>query len=521
MSDQRPNILLMMTDTQNRPMLGCYAGKDMGTPHLDGLAADGVRFDRGYTTCPLCTPARAGLFTGMMPSRAGAYTNSLPLGANILTMGQRLQSVGYRTAYMGKWHLDGHDYFGNGECPPGWEEAYWYDGKRYMLELSQEDAVAWRRELHDFSKLEARDIRSEFTWAHRISHRAERFLSENDGSRPWLLVCSYDEPHHPWTCPKEYVHAAKDFVVSLGSSGRDTLENKPAHQREWREKGLGVWQRHGKGATVDTWSFPFMLGCNSYVDAQMGRVIAAARASAKATGRATWIFYTADHGDHHGSHGLFNKGPTGYEFNVGIPFIVVPPEGAITVHDGPAHGRVQQTAVSHLDILPTMLELAGLPVPATLDGTSLLPLLGHQRREDRAVVTEYTRYELGHDGFGGLEPLRMYLRWPWKLVINLHQTDELYNLAEDPDEMVNRIGDASCAAERDRLHDELIDWMYAHVDPARGRPWECRPWHDASRPNWHMPLRPVRDDGVMAPYLDYDTGLPTEGARHQYSDKKA
>ena len=95
-----------MTDTQPVPFLGCYSGQDVRTPNLDRMAEEGIRFASAYTSCPLCTPARAGLFTGMMPGRAGAYTNSQPLGENILTMGQRLQSAGYRTAFIGKWHLD-------------------------------------------------------------------------------------------------------------------------------------------------------------------------------------------------------------------------------------------------------------------------------------------------------------------------------------------------------------------------------------------------------------------------------
>ncbi len=506
----RPNIVLIMTDTQPTAFVGCYSGQDVRTPHLDNLAADGVRFDRAYTSCPLCTPARAGLFTGMTPSRAGAYTNSQPLGESVLSMGQRFQAAGYRTAFIGKWHLDAHDYFGNGKCPPGWEDGYWYDGKRYLLDLSPQEVDRWRNGVMGFKDLKENDIKSEFTWAHRIGDRAERFLDEHKQKRPFLMVTSFDEPHHPYTCPFEYVQQFKGFGLEIGPSAYDDLEGKPEHQRNWSKSWMGVPNPTG------TYNNSLMLGCNSYVDSQIGRVISAAREWSKANGRPTCIVYASDHGDHIGSHRMNNKGPTGYENNVRIPLIVLAP-------DGKGAGTAQPSVVSHLDIMPTLLELAGQPVPDTLDGQSFLDLVGHERRDDeRIAVAEYTRYEIGHDGFGALEPLRMYLHYPWKLVINLHRTDELYNLEEDPHEMLNRIDDESVSEKRDGLHQALLDWMDDHVDPQRGFPWKSRLWRQAQDNSWdsQAPKRPVPDDGVMAPYLDYDTGTATRGVAVQYDSKK-
>ena len=150
----RPNFLLVLTDTQPTAFLGCYGTVGVQTPCLDALAAQGVRFEHAYTTSPLCTPARAGLFTGMMPSMAGAYTNAQPLGDTVLTMGQRFSAAGYRCGYIGKWHLDGYDYFGTGECPPGWEDVFWYDGRRYLTELSPEQVTLWRRGLMSLKALQ-------------------------------------------------------------------------------------------------------------------------------------------------------------------------------------------------------------------------------------------------------------------------------------------------------------------------------------------------------------------------------
>jgi uncharacterized sulfatase len=117
----RPDYVFIMTDTQATNVIGAYGHPDLRTPNIDNLAKTGVTFARAYTTYPLCAPARAGIFTGIYPHTTGAWTNNLPLGDNIKTMGQRFRDGGYRTVYVGKWHLDGHDYLGTGICPDGGE----------------------------------------------------------------------------------------------------------------------------------------------------------------------------------------------------------------------------------------------------------------------------------------------------------------------------------------------------------------------------------------------------------------
>lgn len=503
MTDQ-PDILLIFTDTQPRSLVGCYGTPQIRTPNIDALAEVGTRFTRAYTACPLCTPARAALLSGMMPSKTGAFTNSQPLGDTIKTLGQRFRDVGYRTALIGKWHLDGHDYFGTGACPDGWEDAYWYDGRRYLLDLSDEEAKNWRTEWSHFEGLRRADLKSEKTWAHRISDRAVKFLEEEDShTRPKLLVVSYDEPHHPWTCPPEFVERHLETRLPIGPGAFDSLEKKPRHHKQWADGPLGVKEPTG------FFSHPMMLCCAEYVDQQIGRVLRAANARSESRQRPTWIVFTSDHGDHLGAHRLNNKGPSGYEENVGVPLIVQAP--------GVPGGVVQNSVVSLLDIVPTFLEAAGIPVPPCMDGTSLTALLGSSKTDpERKVVSEYTRYEAGHDGFGGFEPLRMFVKGDWKLVLNLFGSDELYHLREDPHELQNKIDDPSCSDIRDDLHNELIDWMYEHIDPFRGRPWEERAWHSAARPCWNAPLRPVPPDGYRPPYVDYDTARPTRGVALQY-----
>ena len=125
---ERPNIVLIMTDTQGVNVVGCYGRPEMKTPNIDRLASEGILFDRAYTCCPVCSPARSSIFTGNYPHTTGVLANNLPLGMNIKTIGERLSDAGWHTAYIGKWHLSGTDYFDDGRCPPRWDPKYWYDG---------------------------------------------------------------------------------------------------------------------------------------------------------------------------------------------------------------------------------------------------------------------------------------------------------------------------------------------------------------------------------------------------------
>lgn len=119
---EKPNIILILTDSQGWNLIG--RNNYIHTPNLHKLSETGVTFNRAYNVCPLCTPARAGTFTGEYPHNAGAWSNDMPLWKNIRTLGEYLQKTDYETAYMGKWYLDGFDYFGQGEAPEGYDADF-------------------------------------------------------------------------------------------------------------------------------------------------------------------------------------------------------------------------------------------------------------------------------------------------------------------------------------------------------------------------------------------------------------
>lgn len=493
----RPNILLILTDTQGANIVGCYGRPEMRTPAIDSLAQTGIRFERAYTTCPLCTPARAALFTGMYAHTAGPWTNNLPLGANVRTLGQVFQEGGYQTAYIGKWHLDGHDYFGTGQCPPGWDPRYWYDGANYLSELTDEQIAAWRS-IKDLDDLRRFPIDAEFTWAHRIGERALHFLQNRD-ERPFLLVLSYDEPHHPWACPPEYAESFAEFDYRLGPGGLDTLETKPQHQREWADA-------HGWQGGAETVRHPLYFGCNSFVDAEIGRVLKEVR---NLSPHNTAIVFTSDHGDLLGAHRLGGKGPVMYDEITRIPLLIEMP-------DRTSAGKLVQTPVSHIDLMPTLMEMAGISRYPLLEGESLLALIQAGECPARDVMIEFQRYEIEHDSWGGFQPVRCLTDGHYKLTINLLSSDELYDLRSDSAELVNLIDDPSFAELRDRMHDRLLDWMYAKRDPFRGPVWERRPWRMNRRLGWRGLFRPRPADGIAPEVRDYDTGQPTRGAKVEF-----
>jgi uncharacterized sulfatase len=493
MMKTKRQAIVMMTDTQRKDMLGCYGHPDMKTPALDGLAAGGIRFEHAYTCQPVCGPARSALFTGLFPHSNGSWSNCMPLGANVLTVGQRLRDQGILTGYIGKWHLDGGDYFGTGRCPDGWDPATWYDMRNYLEELSDADRLRSRK-----TRTNAEGIDPEFTFGRRCANRAIEFIKRH-ADEDFLLILSFDEPHGPCLCPEPFASMYKGYAFPRTEAVYDDLAGKPAHQRVWADV-------RGNKSRAEREALPLTgadyLGCNSFADSEIGRVLEQVDRAIPGS----LVVYTTDHGDLLGSHAMWNKGPCTYEPVANIPFLVrwagQAPSGAVCRHP-----------VSHIDLTPTLLDYFGAERPPLLEGISLLPCFKEpDRKLQDEVFVEFSRYETDHDGFGGFQPLRCVCDGRYKLTVNLLTTDELYDLEADPEELKNRIDSPELAAVRDRLHDRLIDWMNRTRDPFRGYYWLNRPWRkDAPAPTWDFTLM-TRQREELPRYedrqLDYGTGLP-------------
>ena len=280
----------------------------------------------------------------------------------------------------------------------------------------------------------------------------------------------------------------------------------PDHIKVWHEKYMEIQGGNGDGCAVG------LLGSNSFIDSQIGRVLDGAEKNAEEA----LVLYTSDHGDAQGSHGIHAKGPAMYEEIINIPFIV-------RWKDKIDRGISSEMPVSHIDVVPTILDFYGLPQPESLEGESLLNSLTDKNiteiKEGRPVFVEFNRYEVDHDGWGGFQPVRCIVKGKWKLTINLMTQDELYNLYEDADEMHNLIDDPSCEAIRNEMHDLLLDWQNDTRDPLRGYYWEKRPWRkDRQKVSWDCggySRSRHREEGEVMEY-GYGTGLPIKEYNRKY-----
>lgn len=493
MPGKKTQIVMIMTDTQRWDMVNCYRETGLKTPCIDALAADGVRYERAYTTQPVCGPARAGLFTGMFPSCCGSWANGMALWENVKTVGQRLRDNGIHCAYIGKWHLDGTDYFGNGICPDGWDPDYWYDMRRYLEEMSEDDRVMSRVT----ATMKYIQLPEDFTYGSKVLAKAKDFMRRYD-DEDYFLVISFDEPHGPYLCPPPYDTMYQDYEFPRDPAVFDLLEGKPDYQKVWAS------EKYKDGKPVDParvkMKSPYFFGCNSYVDSLIGKAVEAAPDSSV-------IFYTSDHGDLLHSHTLFAKGPAAYDAVARIPFIIRDPEGV-------RGGVYTRNAVSHIDVVPTLLDYFGIPQPKVLEGKSM-----RQTVYDLDAPTgspyaffEFTRFEQDHDHYGGFQPMRAVTDGRYKLSVNLMSQDEFYDMETDPYECTNLINteDPALCAIRDRLHDAILDRMCADRDPFRGYYWDCRPWRkDAAAPHWRYRgwTRQRENEEYEPRQLDFVNGL--------------
>ncbi len=457
----KPNFVVIMTDTQNQDMVGAYGNPAMDTPNLDSLARDATLFTRAYTSCPLCTPARSGIFSGLHPEVNGAWANSMAPGTNIPLMGEIFRKPGYRTAYTGKWHLDGTSYFGDGVAGGGFPQEWWYDGKCYADDLGEESFEHYRT-IRSVEDLEKQGFNEDRIWGHRVADRAINFLESDHGDSPFLLVVSFDEPHGPFVAPPEYWRRFSVEDIPWRETIAAPLENKPQLQESGRYfHDQEAWESYREYITRH-------YGCNSYIDREIGRVLDVVN---DRFSEDTVVIYTSDHGDMMGCYGLVGKGPMMYEETTKIPFIVKIPG---------IDPSKQEKLASHLDIIPTMLDLCGQPIPEILHGQSLKPLLveGTDNSTQRAFLG-FTRFALNHDAWGGFYPIRCIVSKRYKLSINLFDKDELYDLESDPHERRNLIESKETASVRNALHDQIIAHMNEIRDPFRGVDWENRSWRTA------------------------------------------
>ncbi|MCR5754084.1 MAG: sulfatase-like hydrolase/transferase, partial [Acetatifactor sp.] len=247
---------------------------------------------------------------------------------------------------------------------------------------------------------------------------------------------------------------------------------------------------------------------NSFMDSEIGRVLDEIRQKLPDA----MVIFTSDHGDMLGNHRLQMKNAAAYKEIANIPLII----------KGGEKGKVVNTPASHIDLTPTILDYMGVPVPKSLEGKSMLPqIYDIGQKINDVVFTEFTRYEVDHDGFGGLQMMRAVTSKRYKLVIHLLDTDEFYDMEKDPYEVHNLIDQQEYESVRNKMHDMLLEHMNSTRDLYRGYQWSCRPWRKDKSPLWANDgyTRQRQNEEYEPRQLDYDTGLPMKEAVRKKTTK--
>jgi choline-sulfatase len=419
---RQPNLLFLMTDGQRadtvEPSTLCQ------TPHLDRLAAGGVRFERCYAPNPICSPTRASLMTGLLPHSHGMVdcTHTVEpyrakLKADLPFWSQSLQAAGYHTAYLGKWHIERSlqlERFGFDRY-----EVEGYHKLKGLVERDDDMQVRGgvrQKGYRDFLLYGVVDGPVEAAPEYQLYSDAIKFLRETarDPDRPWALFVSSEGPHDPWVVPRDYYARYDPAEVPRPPNFDDDLAGRPGMYRLLQ----GVWSQlewpQFAQATACYYAF-----C-SLVDDQVGRILAALEELGQAEN--TIVVFCADHGDYLGAHRLFLKGVPAFEDAYRIPLILSGP--------GIPIGRQVDQIVSLVDLAPTLVQLTtGGEFPCY--GRPLLPLLNSEKPEWNSEA--YAEFH----GQRFFYTQRVLWRDNLKYVFNGFDVDELYDLAADPYEMVN------------------------------------------------------------------------------------
>jgi arylsulfatase A-like enzyme len=422
----RPDVIIVLTDQQRADAFAAAGAAALRTPAMDRLAREGVMFTRAFAATPQCSPSRAALLTGRYPHRTGVMGNvggeeggatgadtpagmSGALDRSLPTLGKVFAAAGYQTAYFGKWHLGG---------TPG---EYGFES----YDATIKDAT--------------------------LARRVVRFLRQrgaNGVRRPLLLIVSWINPHDIYgvltsASPDSRALAAAELPSNL----IDDLRDKPFPQRHYLAEDQGkpfvgadgtVWRRYRA----------FYNGLIETVDGEIGTVLDAFKRSDVPP----ITVFSTDHGDLGGAHGLPYKGPAMYEELVRVPLVISWP--------GRIRAARSDALVSLIDLLPTLCDLAGIDVPAHLDGVTLRPVLQQSRRRVREMI--FGEY-YGKQSWR--VPIRMVRTERWKYVRYLSDGEELYDLGADPGELRNLAHEPAFAAERIRLAREMDAWIRRTDDP--------------------------------------------------------
>jgi arylsulfatase A-like enzyme len=439
---RRQSVIWFFGDQHRGQALGCAGDPNLHTPNADRLAAGGVTFTSAVAGFPLCCPFRGSLVTGVYPHRC-VPGHEYPLPDGMKTISHPFREAGYHTAWFGKWHLDGFkESRGRAAMhvvPPerrgGFDAWAGYDNNNAQWDSwvhGGEGDGAFHERLEGYETDALTDM--------LIAHVRERSRDTDDegNPRPFFAALSVQPPHGPYVAPEEFMRRHTPGGIELRA-------NVPPVGRvvERARRDLA-----GYCAQIEN------------LDWNLGRLTAALEECGLADD--THVMFFSDHGDMHGSHGQFHK-MTPYDEAVKIPFII----GGGRAYRERA-GRTDVT-LNHVDIAPTTLGLCGIARPEWMEGADL----SHARVRREPLAPEPDSAYLQSvvptmHGDSVDRPWRGVLtRDGWKYVCLEGQPWLMFNLDEDPFELVNLAHNTRWKAERKRLHDRLAQWVADTADDFR------------------------------------------------------
>ena len=421
---QRSNVLFIAIDDLNT-RLGCYGFKHIRSPHIDALAARGVRFDRAYCQYPSCGPSRASLLTGLRPNTTGVLSNRTHLREklpDVVTLPQLFRKHGYYVARVGKiFHQAVPTHIGTSgpDDPASWDEVFNPRGR----DKDEEDLLTVYTPMlpvpDRMSFLAAEGTDEEQTDGKVITQTIRLLEKHRDG--PFFIAAGLYRPHIPYIAPKKYFGMYELEKTPLPGLPEGYRQRVPAAALA----STAVWPNFGTTKLQARECILAYDACVSFVDAQIGRLMAAVDRLGLADN--TIIVLWGDHGYHLGEHGLWRKNSL-YEESARAPLIIAAPGIK-------GRGQACRSPVEFVDVYPTVAALAGLPRSEKLEGVSLAPLLERPNRPwDRPAYTQVQFRKV---------PGRAVRTQRWRYVEwdSGRAGAELYDQHNDPQEMQNLIDD--------------------------------------------------------------------------------
>ncbi len=484
------NVLFIMADQLRWDYLGCTGHPTIKTPNIDRLASRGTVFDRGYVQSPVCGPSRMSFYTGRYVSSHRSTWIQVPLPLSEVTLGDYLRAAGRDLTLIGKSHffpdtasiarlgglsdaerrniaLEGgfevlvrdDGVFGDGPVDTQYAnylraQGYdspnpWHDFANSAEGPNGEILSGWNMR-HSRQPARVDDAHGETAY---MTDRALEFIA-GQGGEPWCVHLSYIKPHWPYivSAPYHEMYSKADIPpVNRGKAPRHPVHKAFADRDESR-----AFMRDAVRDEV----VPIYMGLVTQLDAHIGRLLDRLEEMGRLDD--TLILFTSDHGDYLGDHWLGDK-EMFHDASVRVPIILYDPRPEAD----PRRGAVSHALVQGVDILPTMLDVLGLPVASeAVEGISLLPMLADPAAEPAArhVFSEMdyafhadVRAALGRpvDGCRGY----MVFDGRWKYVLWEGLEPELFDLETDPGELSDLAGDAAHAGTCARLHAALFDWI--------------------------------------------------------------